>query len=310
MKVKNTEIKIIKGDITELAVDAIVNAANNKMLMGGGVAGAIKKKGGVQIEEEAVSKGPVEIGEALWTNAGKLKAKYVIHAATMGMDFQTDEHKIRASCANALKRADEIRIDSIAFCALGCGVGGFPLIASAKIMTQEVLKHVKFEKTALKEIVFCLYDDKAFEVFNLNAQGYISHIQDTLGDGPYVTVDAIIEMPEGIVLIERSNPPFGWALPGGFQEVDESLEEAGKRELYEETGIKGSALGRVGVYMQNSRTYGQVIMIGIEYKMLSKKIRVGDDATDAKFFPKKDIPGIPFTSQKKILKDYFNTFKK
>ncbi|MCM8763108.1 MAG: macro domain-containing protein, partial [Candidatus Omnitrophica bacterium] len=103
MNIKGCEIKVIEGDITDLAVDAIVNAANNKLVMGGGVAGAIKKKGGKEIEEEAVKKGPIKIGEAIETKAGRLKAKYVIHAATMGLDFKTDEIKIRNSCANSLK---------------------------------------------------------------------------------------------------------------------------------------------------------------------------------------------------------------
>ena len=132
------EVKIIHSDITEIAVDAIVNAANNKLLMGGGVAGDIKRKGGPQIETEAVEKGPIDIGGAVATSAGKLKARYVIHAATMGMDHKTDEIKVRNSCASALKVADELKISSIAFPALGCGVGGFPLKASAKIMAQEV----------------------------------------------------------------------------------------------------------------------------------------------------------------------------
>src|SRR3989338_5638355 len=94
MKIKDTEIKVIMGDITELRVDAIVNAANNKLVMGGGVAGAIKKKGGRVIEEEAVKKGPIEIGDAVATSAGELAAKYVIHAATMGMDFSRQTNKI------------------------------------------------------------------------------------------------------------------------------------------------------------------------------------------------------------------------
>ncbi|MBU3958460.1 MAG: macro domain-containing protein, partial [Candidatus Omnitrophica bacterium] len=85
MKIKNTEIKIIQGDITELKVEAIVNAANNQLVMGGGVAGTIKRKGGKVIEDEAVKKGPIKIGEAVFTSAGNLAAKYVIHAATMGM---------------------------------------------------------------------------------------------------------------------------------------------------------------------------------------------------------------------------------
>jgi 8-oxo-dGTP diphosphatase len=115
-----------------------------------------------------------------------------------------------------------------------------------------------------------------------------------------------------LLLIKRGIPPHkgAWALPGGFQEVDESLEEAGKRELCEETGLKGKALGRIGVYMQNSTTYGQVIMIGIEYKMLTKRIKAGDDAIDAKFFPEDALPKIPFISQRKILKDYFSNNKK
>ena len=107
MDIKGCEIKIMQGDITELKVDAIVNAANNKLVMGGGVAGAIKKKGGKAIEEEATKLGPIKIGESVATSAGSLPAKYVIHAATMGLDFKTDEIKIRASCASALKVAEK-----------------------------------------------------------------------------------------------------------------------------------------------------------------------------------------------------------
>ncbi|MBU4252411.1 MAG: macro domain-containing protein, partial [Candidatus Omnitrophica bacterium] len=186
MKIKNTEIKVVMGDITELRVDAIVNAANNQLLMGGGVAGAIKKKGGKIIEEEALSKGPVEIGEAIATGAGELAAKYIIHAATMGMDFsrqsnkasggippefgenwagKTDEIKIRDACRNALNLAKELKISSIVFPALGCGTGGFPLLASAKIMAQEVLKYLRETDTLLKEIIFCLNNEEAFTIF-------------------------------------------------------------------------------------------------------------------------------------------------
>ena len=123
MRIKNTEIKIIKGDITELKVDAIVNAANNKLVMGGGVAGAIKRKGGQIIEDEAVKKAPIKIGEAVVTSAGNLLTKYIIHAATMDMSFKTDEIKIRDSARNSLKVAQELKISSIAFPALGCGTG-------------------------------------------------------------------------------------------------------------------------------------------------------------------------------------------
>ena len=123
MRIKNTEFKIVRGDITEFAVEAIVNAANNELWMGGGVAGAIKRKGGQCIEDEALKQGPIEVGGAVATSAGALKSKYVIHAATMGMDFKTDELKVRSSCASALKEAERLKVRSIAFPALGCGVG-------------------------------------------------------------------------------------------------------------------------------------------------------------------------------------------
>ncbi|MDO9572880.1 MAG: macro domain-containing protein, partial [Candidatus Omnitrophota bacterium] len=153
MKIKNTEIKVVIGDITELRVDAIVNAANNKLLMGAGVAGAIRRKGGKIIEEEAVKKGPIEIGQAVATGAGELAAKYVIHAATMAMDFKTDEIMIRNACKNSLRLATELKINSIVFPALGCGTGGFPLLASAKIMGQEVLSYLRGKDACLKEII-------------------------------------------------------------------------------------------------------------------------------------------------------------
>jgi len=143
MQIKNCQIKIVQGDITELKAEAIVNAANNKLVMGGGVAGAIRKKGGKLIEDEAVAKGPIRIGQAVYTQAGNLPAKFVIHAATMGMDFVTDQVKIRQSCASSLDVAEELKIKTIALPALGCGVGNFPYLASAKIMAQEVFKHIR-----------------------------------------------------------------------------------------------------------------------------------------------------------------------
>jgi len=115
MNYKGVEIVSFHGDITTLEVDAIVNAANTRLVMGGGVAGAIKRAGGKEIEEEAVAKGPIRIGEAVETTAGKLKAKFVIHSPTMDMDFKTDENKIRLAVRAALKKAEELGIESIAF---------------------------------------------------------------------------------------------------------------------------------------------------------------------------------------------------
>ncbi len=310
MKIKNTEIKIIKGDITELKVDAIVNAANNKLVMGGGVAGVIRRKGGKEIEDEAVKKGPIEIGEVVATAAGKLPAKYVIHAATMGMDFKTDEVKIRNSCRNALRVADELKIKSIAFPALGCGVGGFSLVAAAKIMAQEAFGHLKENKTSLQKIVFCLYDQEALDIFNKNATSYLEYIIHKLQNGPFITVDAIIEVSvlgaeTGIVIIQRSNPPFGWALPGGFVDYGESLEDAVKREMKEETGLKLHDLRQFHTYSIPDRD-PRFHTIGTVF--LAKGIgtpKAGDDAAGLKVIKLDEIKGLDFAfDHKNILEDY------
>ncbi len=305
MRIKDTEIKIVRGDITELKTDAIVNAANNKLVMGGGVAGAIKRKGGKVIEEEAVKKGPIKVGEAFFTSGGSLPAKYVIHAATMSMDFKTDEEKIRDSCRNALKVTQKLKIKSVAFPALGCGVGGFPLKAAAKIMAQEVLKHLRDNETSLKEIIFCLYDKEAYDIFNQNVLGYIEYITTKLQYGPFTTVDAIIEIDGGIVIIERSNPPFGWALPGGFVDYGESLEDAVKREAKEETDLDLTDIRQFHTYSDPSRdprfhTIGTVFIAKAQGKP-----EAGDDAAGLKVVKLSELAKLSFSfDHGKIISDY------
>lgn len=308
MKIKNTEIKIIQSDITGLKVGAIVNAANNKLVMGGGVAGAIKLKGGKIIEDEAVRLGPIEIGGAVATSAGNLPCKYVIHAATMGLDFKTDEVKIRGSCRNSLRVAEELKIKSIAFPALGCGVGGFPLLASAKIMAQEAFRHLREEKSGLQEIIFCLYDKEAYEVFQKGVLGYLEYITTKLESGPFVTVDAIIEIDNGIVVIERSNPPFGLALPGGFVDYGESLEDAVKREAKEETDLDLGDLRQFHAYSEPNRD-PRFHTIGTVFIAKGKgRPKAGDDAAALRVVKLSEISKLDFAfDHKKILEDYKNS---
>ncbi len=158
------KIEVYHGDITRLELDALVNAANNRLWMGGGVAGALKRAGGKEIEAEAVKKGPIPIGEAAVTGAGKLKAKYIIHAAVMGQDLRTDAEKIRQATRNSLLRGDEFGIKSIAFPALGTGVGGFPLGECARLMISEVRQY-SARKTGPERVVFVLYDEPAYRAF-------------------------------------------------------------------------------------------------------------------------------------------------
>jgi O-acetyl-ADP-ribose deacetylase (regulator of RNase III) len=153
-----------QGDITEAEVDAVVNAANNHLWMGAGVAGAIKRKGGEKIETEAVEKGPIPIGEAIVTGAGKLKATYVIHAAVMGPNLRTDKKRIRDATLNSLKRAEELKLESIAFPALGTGVGGFPMDKCGEVMILEAREFLKGSRR-LKKVIFVLFDKNGYETF-------------------------------------------------------------------------------------------------------------------------------------------------
>ncbi len=158
------KIDVQQGDITQVEVDAVVNAANNHLWMGGGVAGALKRAGGPEVEAEALTKGPIPVGEAAVTTAGRLPARYVIHAAVMGQDLQTNAEKIRQATRNSLLRADELGIKTIAFPALGTGVGGFPLSECARIMIGEVIQYSTGE-TGLAPVTFVLFDEAVFGVF-------------------------------------------------------------------------------------------------------------------------------------------------
>lgn len=157
-------IEIYQGDITKTNTEAIVNAANNEFWMGAGVAGAIKKAGGEVIESEAVKKGPVMPGEAVYTGAGQLPFKVVIHAAVMGQDLRTSDKLIRQATIASLNIAENLKIESIAFPAFGTGVGGFPVSACANIMIKAVLAYRPMAKT-IKRVQFCLFDKLSYKLF-------------------------------------------------------------------------------------------------------------------------------------------------
>ncbi len=157
-------ITVVLGDITEQETEAIVNAANNHLWMGGGVAGAIKRKGGVEIEQEAMSQGPIEPGAAVTTSAGRLRAKYCIHAAVMGQDLTTTAELIVRATKSALLEAKRLKVESIAFPALGTGVGGFPFSACARLMIGAVMSHSRANDYP-KEVRFVLFDQSAYEAF-------------------------------------------------------------------------------------------------------------------------------------------------
>ena len=164
------KIQFLKGDITDMAVDAIVNAANTDLILGAGVAGAIRRKGGPHIQEECDRLGPVALGGTAVTTGGSLKALYVVHAASMRLGGHTTANSLRLATRNTLERAEEKAFKSIAFPAVGTGVAGFPIEECAHIMITEVLDHLK-TRTSLERIYFVLYDDAALRVFEDTYQG-------------------------------------------------------------------------------------------------------------------------------------------
>jgi O-acetyl-ADP-ribose deacetylase (regulator of RNase III) len=156
-------LEVVEGDITALDVDAIANAANNVLWMGAGVAGAIKRAGGEEIEREAVAKGPIEVGDAVATGAGRLQAKHVVHGAVMGQDLQTSAELIQRTTRRCLEVADELGARSLALPAFGTGVGGFPLDECARLMVTAVRAH---EPQSLERVVFAVFGDEARRAFD------------------------------------------------------------------------------------------------------------------------------------------------
>lgn len=162
---KGIKITVTTGDITKQKVDAVVNPANSQLIMGGGVAGAIRRVGGKEIEDEAVEKAPVPVGKAVATGAGRLKAKYVIHAPTMERPaMRIDAKNINSAMKGALECAERLRIRSIAFPGMGTGVGGLRMEEAAAIMIEEVKMHID-TGTILEEIIFVGFRDELTGAF-------------------------------------------------------------------------------------------------------------------------------------------------
>lgn len=163
--VKDRRIRLIQGDLTELAVDAIVNAANTALVLGAGVAGAIRMKGGPTIQEECDRIGGTTVGEAVVTGAGNLKARYVIHAAGPRYGEGNEDEKLRSVTVNSLKRATENRMSSLAFPAISTGIFGFPKDRCADIMLKATKSFLENETTSLQEVIFCLWSKDDLDLF-------------------------------------------------------------------------------------------------------------------------------------------------
>jgi len=172
-EINDTFIELIRGDITECETDAIVNAANDRLILGGGVAGSIRKKGGSAIQEECNKIGGTYVGGAVITTGGNLKAKYVIHAVGPQMGEGDEDNKLRNATVNSLKVADENGLKSIAFPAISTGIFGYPLQRCSQVMLSNTMSYLAGEQTGLEQIIFCLFDQKAYDTFKITLQELI-----------------------------------------------------------------------------------------------------------------------------------------
>jgi O-acetyl-ADP-ribose deacetylase (regulator of RNase III) len=157
------QLEVRDGDIAAVAADAIANAANDRLWMGAGVAGALKLAGGEEIEREAMALGPVPLGTAVATTAGRLPARCVIHGAVMGQDLRTEADLVERTTRACLELADELECRSLALPAFGTGVGGFPLTECARIMVEAARS---FEPRTLEHVIFAVFGGEAYDVFS------------------------------------------------------------------------------------------------------------------------------------------------
>ena len=156
------QLEVVECDIASLEVDAVGNAANDHLWMGAGVAGALKRAGGDEIEREAMARGPIPLGTAVATTAGHLPARHVVHGAVMGQDLRTDAGLVARTTLACLAVADELGCRSLALPAFGTGVGGFPLDECARVMVGAVRD---FEPQSLERVVFAVFGGDAYDAF-------------------------------------------------------------------------------------------------------------------------------------------------
>jgi len=162
--IRNCSLELLEGDITEMHTEAIVNAANTQLILGGGVAGAIRRKGGPEIQQECNKIPGTFVGGAVKTTGGNLKAKYVIHAVGPRMGEGSEDEKLKNATLNCLKLADENNLRSISFPAISTGIFGFPMQRCAEIMLRTAIDYLD-NQTGLEKVIFCLFGSDSYKIF-------------------------------------------------------------------------------------------------------------------------------------------------
>lgn len=222
---------------------------------------------------------------------------------------QTSERSLRRSFYDIFSLARSLKERTVRVAVLIEGQT-FPLIGVSKIASQEILRLCRACPAAFTTITLILPDRPTFNLFEKQVFGYIRHVQEDLGLGPYVTVDMIIERPDGLVLIERSNPPYGLALPGGFVDNGESLEHAARRETKEETHLDLVDLRQFHTYSDPKRDPRFHTISTVFIGKGRGKPRFGDDAKGLTVVPYQDLLKYDYAfDHKQIIKDYLQWAK-
>jgi len=169
-------VELVQGDITDMVADAIVNAANAQLILGGGVAGAIRRNGGPSIQQQCDRIGGTHVGGAVITGAGALKARHVIHAVGPRMGEGDEDAKLRDATLNSIRLADQHGLASIALPAISTGVFGFPVERCAAIMLRTTIDYLKAGATGLTRVVFVLFDPDSLHVFEAELKALTSPV--------------------------------------------------------------------------------------------------------------------------------------
>ena len=214
------------------------------------------------------------------------------------------ETSLRKAFRDIFQTAKKLKHPKAIFPVLGIEEG-FPSIGVAKILSQEILRYCRSFPGVLKEIVLVIKDRETVRLFEEQVYGYLRHVQEDLSCGPYVVVDMLIELKDGLVLIERTNPPFGYALPGGFVDHGESVEAAARREAKEETHLDLENLRQFHTY-SDPRRDPRFHTISTAFIAKGKgKPKFGDDAKGLKVIPYKDLLKYAYAfDHKDIIRDY------
>ncbi|HSA31181.1 MAG TPA: NUDIX hydrolase [Candidatus Omnitrophota bacterium] len=282
--IQDTEIKIINGDGEELTADAV----------------ALESVDGLGDQDDQ---------KVVLSRQGN-GHQYTIMASLALQGTLADAERVRKGYKDVLYKAAEVGARSLILIPFGYERGVIPAIASAKVLAQELLRFIRFGKHRFEKVYVCVTDTEHFEIFKQNLGGYIIHVQDTLGLGPYVTVDAIIELAQGIVIIERSNPPYGWALPGGFVDYGESLEQAVVREVQEETGLRFVDFRQMKVYSDPGRDPRFHTVSTVFAGRGEGQPKAADDAKNLKIIGRDEVLKLEYAfDHKKVIEDYLLNFQ-